>query len=143
MKLLSTVRLTDSQKRVIAKIAAAPTPNVAATDISKDANLVAARNMLMQLGAITYSEQEAQLTDKGQQLGVAENIIDDSGQLTDVGTKMASTESNGLPTPGAEPGSAAPEGGMDVGMSDPSTAPPQNSDDMSLESFALLKELLG
>lgn len=116
MKLLSTVRLTDNQKRVIAKIASAPTPTVAAEKISADANLIGARNELMRLGLITYTDQEATLTDKGTHIGTQENVIDDSGQLTDLGNKLAFTDSKNQPDEGEGGGSGEPPIGGDMGM---------------------------
>lgn len=98
MHLLSTIRPTQNQLRVLAKIAAAQDhPTQAANEISSDANLVAARNLLMKLDAITFSGDKAQLTQKGQQLARDQNIIDDSGEMTDDGNKLAATEANGTP----------------------------------------------
>lgn len=98
MHLLSTLRPTQNQLRVIATIAASKEfPARAAAEISNDENLVAARNLLMKLDVITFTDNSAELTDKGEQLAREQNIIDDSGQLTDEGNKLisTSTEKNG------------------------------------------------
>jgi hypothetical protein len=137
MRIMSAVHPTANQKRVLAKIAASPTPAVAAQEISKDANLVAARNMLMKMGVITFATGQAALTDRGTQISTEENIIDQSGQLTPAGQELAYTSSQGTPdkdqtgkpvqqaTPAGQPPTGAPPGGG-----------------LSLESFSLLKELL-
>jgi hypothetical protein len=132
MRLLSAVHPTTNQKRVLAKILAAPTPTVAGEEISKDANLVAARNMLMKLGVITFANNEATLTDRGQQIAVDENIADQSGQLTQVGQQLAYTNAQNQQdgdqagAPPQQPEAPAPDAG---GMP-------------SLESHSLLKHLL-
>jgi hypothetical protein len=93
MKLLDTVRLSSNQKRVIAKIIAAPTPKIAAEEISDGANMIKARDVLIDLGLITVTlNDEAALTDKGQQLAQAENLADQSGNLTPDGEKFAFTD---------------------------------------------------
>jgi hypothetical protein len=66
-------------------------PNIAARQVSTDANLIGARNLLMKLNVITYSDAQAKLTDTGMILAADNNIIDDSGNLTDVGSKFLST----------------------------------------------------
>lgn len=159
MRLLSTVRLTDSQKRVLAKIAAAPTPTVAGEAISKEPNLVSARNLLMKLGVITFVDNRAEITDKGQHLGKEENILDDSGGLTDEGNKLAFTKATGQPEDGAQPPDAAggamppPDSGMDMDMGGEGEDDwgGEPADDvkiggqeapMNAESYSLLKQLL-
>lgn len=164
MRLLSTIRLNDNQKRVLAKIAAAPTPTVAGEEISKETNLVAARNMLMKLGIITFVDNRAEITDKGQALAKEENITDDSGGLTDAGNKLAFTTATGQPEDGAQQpaaggadpmGGADPAGGMDdpsmdmdlgddLDMGDDAEVPEEDQikDPLKAESFQLLKHLI-
>lgn len=158
MRLLSTVRLNDNQKRVLAKIAAAPTPTVAGEEISKESNLVAARNLLMKLGVITFVDNRAEITDKGQSLAKEENIIDDSGGLTDAGNKLAFTKTTGQPEDGEQPQAGGgmpppPDAGMDAGLGgeDDWGGEPATDEDLKMggqeappqaESFALLKQLL-
>lgn len=132
---MSAVHPTSNQKRVLAKIAAAPTPTVAASEISSDANMVSARNMLMKLGMISFSNNEAALTDKGTEVATDENIIDQSGQLTQAGQKLAFTDSNGTEdkdTAGQQP----PEAGA------PPPPGPDAGGDVPMESVSLLKQLL-
>lgn len=134
MRLLSALHPTTNQKRVIAKIVASPTPSVAAQEISKGANLVSARNMLMKLGMITFANGEAALTQSGQQIATEEGITDQSGGLTDVGQQLAHTNSQNAPDSdqaGAPPGGAAPA----------PEEPAMNLDAMP-ESMQLLKHML-
>lgn len=101
MRLLSSVRPTTSQKRVIAKIIASPTPTVAGGQLSADANLVAARNMLAKLGVISVADAEVTLTDVGQQLARDENIVDQMGELTQDGKQLAYTKTSDNPASAA------------------------------------------
>jgi hypothetical protein len=128
MRLLSAVHPTTNQKRVLAKIIAAPTATVAGEELSKDPNLVAARNMLMKLGMISLVNNEAALTDKGQQVAAEENICDQSGQLTQVGQQLAYTNSNNQP-----------DGDQTAAQQPPA---PSTGGMPSLENYSLLKHLL-
>lgn len=132
MRLLSAVHPTMNQKRVLAKIIAAPTATVAGEELSKDPNLVAARNMLMKLGVISLVNNEATLTDKGQQIATEENICDQSGQLTQVGQQLAYTNSKNQP-----------DGDQTAAQQQPPAPPPSAGGMPSLESYSLLKHLLG
>jgi len=98
-KRTEALQLTDTQKKVIARIVVAATPKVAAEDISKDPNIVAARDMLIKLGVITFSEGTlAALTASGKKLATDSNIIDAAGVLTDEGNKLLATKEE-EPTP--------------------------------------------
>ncbi|MEM4258037.1 MAG: hypothetical protein QXL17_02655 [Candidatus Thermoplasmatota archaeon] len=89
-KFIKNIRLTDTQKQVMAKIVAAPTAKIAAEDISEGRNLVAARDMLVNMGLISFQEDKsAELTDEGKVVAKEENIIDDTGSLTPDGEKLA------------------------------------------------------
>lgn len=127
MRIMSAVHPTDNQKRVLAKIIAAPTPAVGAQSISGDANLIAARNMLMKMGLITFASGEANVTDSGMQVAADENVTDESGQLTQVGQELAYTDALGKSDSDQAGGSPATE----------VNPPPQQ-----MESFRLLKQLL-
>lgn len=139
MRLLSTLRPTSNQLRVIAKIAASQdVPARAAAEISSSANLIAARNLLMKLNVITYTDNSATLTDIGQQLAQEQNITDEGGQLTDEGNKLAASESNGKPDkeiPAQNQEQSSMGGGQLPGTEDLSEPP--------MEGFSLLfKDLL-
>jgi hypothetical protein len=113
---LPTLRPTQTQLQVLAKIIAShDVPARAAADISVGPNMVAARNMLMKLNLITYVPNSAGLTDRGQQFAREQNIIDDGGQLTPVGTTLASIGADGKPSAPPQPDQpASPDMGMDV-----------------------------
>ena len=96
MRILSTIRPTQTQLTIIAKIVASQeVPARAAAEISTNSNFIAARNILMKLGIIVYTDKSANLTEKGQMIAKEQNITNDSGQLTDEGNKLASVDSNG------------------------------------------------
>lgn len=120
MRILDTFRPTDTQKQVLAKVAGAATPTVAGDAISSGANFVSARNTLAKLGLISFANGEATLTDAGQSLARAENIVDETGRLTPQGQVMARAQ---------QPGTA-PEPEVMGAPSQP------------MESFKTLKELL-
>lgn len=141
MKLLDTVRLSDNQKRVIAKILAAPTPKLAAEEISDGANMIKARDILMDLGLITFTlNDQAELTDKGQQVAQAENLADESGQLTPDGEKFAYTNEFNA----GDSDMSKPEGG-DMGQPEVPPAPDAGMDQplnmSAVPSGNLLREL--
>lgn len=128
MRIMSAIHPSQNQKAVLAKIAAAPTPKVAGEQISRGENLVSARNMLMKLGMVTFANGEAQLTQQGQKIAQEENIVDQSGQLTELGQKLAFGDQ-------PQPQQAAPQPPMDA------AAPPAQGEP-TLEQFSLLKQLL-
>ena len=137
MHLLSTLRPTQNQMKVIAKIVASQdVPARAAAEISSNPNLIAARNLLMKLNVITFADNAATLTDKGQQLAKEQNITDESGQLTDEGNKLASSDADGKQTEEQpQPGTDQNMGAPDMGLNDLG-APP-------MEGFSnLFKNLL-
>ena len=118
MKMLNSVRLSDNQKRVIAKIIAAPTPKVAAEEISNGVNLKQARDTLVDLGIVMQTlDDHAELTDAGRKLAQDENLTDESGQLTPDGERYAHTSETGAED--SDNTTASPAG--DVGMPDPVT----------------------
>lgn len=136
MKVLDSVKLSDNQKRVLAKIIAAPTPRLAAEELSGNANLVSAKNMMLDLGLIQIVSGHATLTDKGRSVAQEENIADESGQLTADGEEFAYTDASGQQT--ADQQSQSPEatdttgGDMQLNM----------SHTPSMYDMQLLRELL-
>lgn len=165
MRTLSTVNLTDNQKRVLAKIVASPTPKVAAQQISRTQQFISARDLLVKLGLIQFDPSGASLTDQGQESMKQEALTDESGQLTPDGEELAHTDVFGKPENGkgqepqdtsgvtGEPlpgGAGAPPGGMDMGMGGTPPggmmgAPSGTGGGLGLESykqFAILKDLM-
>lgn len=147
VQILNSVHPTDNQKRVLAKIAASPTSTVAAEEISNNQNMIAARDMLMKLGLITVNNGEAEMTERGAQVAVDENIIDDNGELTKTGQAFAYTSPNGRID--ADMAGQANDkqdnelSDVDAPPLDPAQAAPARQPEMTYgESFSLLKELL-
>jgi hypothetical protein len=144
MRFLSSITLSDNQKRVMCKIIAAPTPKVAAEEIDNDQNLVANRDVLIRLGLITYSSSAATVTDKGMQALKDEALIDDAGQLSPDGEQFAHTNDEGKPEQGnAEQPPPTSDITGDMMGGSPEQAPPGGLQLQSVqyEKFRLLKEL--
>lgn len=136
MHLLNHFQPTQNQLTVLAIVAANKEhPSQAAAQLNTSANLVSARKLLMDLRLLSYSDNSAVLTDKGLQLAKDNNIIDDAGELTDIGNKLipqdaTKTQDNpeidmgandfGNPT-NQEPASLAPPG-QDAGGAIPDFA---------------------
>ena len=108
-KIIPVTHPTDNQKAVLAKITAAPTPQLAAADISDTPNLAAARDMLVQMGLITLDEEGAHVTDAGNEVMVNQNLASPDGQLTDDGQQAAF---------GDEAQDAPPQDDLDMGFDD-------------------------
>ena len=117
MHLLNHFQPTQNQLTVLAITASNKEhPAQAASKLNTSANLVSARKLLMDLQLLSYSDNSATLTDKGLQLAKDNNIIDDAGELTDVGNKLLPAEDNNQADPemdmGADnfgnPGNEAP-----------------------------------
>lgn len=89
MRLLQTLRLTDYQKIVLAKIVDAPTPKIAAQSITGDPNLSTATKQLADLDLIDYSPMRATVKPKGAEMMKDDNLIDVGNQLTDTGHQLA------------------------------------------------------
>lgn len=126
MSILNTLRPTTFQRQVLAHIAAAQSPKIAAENISKNQNLVAAREILAKLGLITFSDRAATITDTGLRLAVEENITDESGELTDVGQQLIGQ----IQQPQTDP------------MGDEQSMDPMGGEGIPMESFALIRTLL-
>lgn len=134
IRMLTGIHPTENQKKVLAKIIASPSPKVAGEEILGDENLVAARNILMKLGVITFSGGNAELTDKGRQIAQDENIADEGGQLTDTGNALAYGEEGApaqqLPRP-------------ELGMPPPSPLGGEEpAGPLGMEGFSLLRDLI-
>ena len=93
---------TNHQKAVLCKIKAAATPQVAASEISRDQHLLAARDMLQRLGMISIADNQAMVTDAGEELMRNQNLIDESGELTDEGRNYAHGGTQPPPQPQRE-----------------------------------------
>lgn len=143
---MQTLSLTNNQKRVLAKIASSPTPKVAAEEISRDQNLIAARDQLAKLDVISYFNNEAKLTEKGEQIAKEEGITDETGQLSPDGQHLASTNPEGEHDVETSGGEQHPElsGAMGAfgGQAGPQPGIMPGLESVHYEPMVLLKELL-
>lgn len=90
-------RPTTTQMQVLAAIIGSPTPVVAYETISTGQHMIAARDILMRLRLIDLADGEAALTDAGAKVAVDENIMDESGQLTQFGQQLMRPLSGNTP----------------------------------------------
>lgn len=84
----NTVLLTNTQKGILAIIHNSPTPESAYESINGSPSLVTSRNILERLGLISVSGIQAALTDAGQRAALANNIMDDAGNITEEGERL-------------------------------------------------------
>ncbi|MGZ8924304.1 MAG: hypothetical protein ACXW2E_00340 [Nitrososphaeraceae archaeon] len=135
MKVLHTLRPTKNQLTVMAMIIAFQDhPVKASSMISSNVNLVAARNMLMKLRAIIFTDNKAELTDVGLRIAKEQNIIDDSGQLTDDGNQLLPDNQTSVSSSDLPNGELTDTTGLDAMPDSPSP---------HLESFSILfKQLI-
>ncbi len=138
-RVLTNVRLTQHQMKVLAMILAAPDGIAPDEDISKGPNLTSARTMLTKLGMITHDgDNKYSVSETGMKVAKDENLIDDMGELTELGNEKAYADEKKAQSVSAGPGgpddTPAPDAfaqtSMEVGLPGPS------------ESFKLLGELL-
>ena len=80
-----TIQLSGAQKYVLSKLIAVETPLNAYEAVSRGKNVVAARDMLTKLGLMTFSENDAQITEQGKEAMRKENLLDEMGELTEEG----------------------------------------------------------
>lgn len=130
-RVITNLRLTDFQKKVLTKVVASPTETVAGEEISQSRNLVAARRLLVRLGLVNYVDGKATVTDSGMRVMREENLIDEMGELTDEGRKYAFDEED-QQTQSAETPPAAPSEG-------PAVEPEGQAGPLQMASFDLLK----
>jgi hypothetical protein len=73
-RVLTTIHLTDTQKKILALIDQAPSDAAAGMAVSTDRQVAANRDTLVDLGLITYSDGRATITDKGREIMSDENV---------------------------------------------------------------------
>jgi hypothetical protein len=104
-RVLTNVRLTQHQMTVLAMILASPEGVAPDEDISKGPNLTTARKMLTKLGLITHDgDNKYSVSETGQKVAKDENLIDDTGQLTELGNEKAYADDSKGKSVGAGPG---------------------------------------
>ena len=107
MRRLTTIHLTDNQKQVLAQITAAATPTLAHERASAGRNIIGARDILVDLKLIELTTNSALVTDIGKKVMQDENLIDDTGELTNDGNKFANMGSD-QEQPSQQPSTDAP-----------------------------------
>lgn len=88
------VMLTATQKGVLAILHNSPTPESAFEAINGSPTLITARNLLERLGLIQVGGNRAVLTHTGRQAVIANNIADQTGQITDDGAALIDAINN-------------------------------------------------
>lgn len=91
-QVITNINLSNAQKKVLISVHSAPTPKVAAEDISTDKKMVVARDQMVDLKMIDYAPGSATLTSAGEQLMKDESLIDDMGELTDEANALMPNE---------------------------------------------------
>lgn len=94
--------LSDYQKEVLLLIALSATPRQAYDSTVGNDNIVTARNLLIKLGFVNYSNNQLMLTDTGQDALISFNLIDDTGQPTPEGVKYLKNKQDELNLTGDE-----------------------------------------
>lgn len=86
----ATARLTDTQKTVLLGIYTAPTPEMAYETMTGSENVTEAGKQLRNMGLINVDSNggRAGITDRGQETLANNNLIDDTGQMTEEGQKV-------------------------------------------------------
>ncbi len=129
---LTNVTLTMNQKQLLVRIMSAPTPMLAGKEVRNGHQSMEAAKILLDLGLITYSNEEATITNIGTSKMKDENITDDAGQLTPYGNELKSQSSTGAKT--APPPAPQPS-------SDEQSPTSDGGPDSTWESFNLLRNL--
>lgn len=84
-------RPTEHERAVVALIAISQTPQLAFDQIRNGLKLNAAADRLNKLGLIAIIDGEATLTPAGEEFAQAQAIQDESGQVTDDASTIASS----------------------------------------------------
>lgn len=91
----TSLRLTETQKKVLCNIHTAPTPKIAYEYTTGDEYKTESRNFLLTNGFIQYIDDgELTITNNGFELLINSGVIDEDGNLTDYGNELISNEEN-------------------------------------------------
>lgn len=82
------VMLTATQKAILAILYNSPSPETAFEAINGSPTLITARNLLERLQLIQVAGNKAVLTDAGRGAVVSNGLVDEQGQLTDLGAGL-------------------------------------------------------
>lgn len=141
-RILTTIHLSDLQKEVLSKVMAAPNAHVAWSELldsaeSIDDNIAAARDVLGNLGLLKVGDGVLEVTDKGIEVMTDENLIDETGQLTELGRQLAQIDRDQPQQPGTQY-STPPGDTADV------PPPPGGNEELGglpMESLSLLRTI--
>lgn len=145
VRVLTTLRLSETQKIVMSRVINAPNEYIAYENVNEGPNMVAALKELVHLGMMEAGDGTLTMTDSGMSVLQNENIVDESGQLTQDGMKYAEmkgpSEKGGdqeppQPTETPEPGEMPQEE-----MPSDEELPPDENDDELFNSFNLIWRL--
>lgn len=93
VRTLNNVLLSEAQKFILTKLLLPEaTPLTSYSSISAGKNIVANRDILVKLGMLTLGDNEAEITDTGIAALKNEGLVDDSGELSDLGQRYAYAE---------------------------------------------------
>jgi len=134
--------LTDNQQRVLALLSTnqlKSAPSRAREVVTGDQGMVqAVKELKTKFGAVDVTPDGVVINQKGIELATSHGVIDaSSGELSDYGRQLATTNSKGSPNPKTKD-LAAPAGGGQM----PPMEPPMGGMGMGMESFSLLKQLI-
>jgi hypothetical protein len=142
---LPTVNLTGYQKMLLAKIVSAPdSPSGGKKVYLGDEKLVNAREFLTKLGIITFDVQSGtlDLTDRANALMQETGIVNDSGELTDLGKQFAAGEipNNSQPSSPSTPNGPTDQSINQTDLSGQMSGVPTEKFHISFKNFLRLTE---
>lgn len=90
--IINSINLSEMQKVVLVKVLNSSSPNMAYNELTKNIKLITSRDILSKLGIINYdlNKEEVRLTNKGFKIMTDNGLIDNIGELTDIGKKYLS-----------------------------------------------------
>lgn len=90
MDMSGNVTLMNNQKIVLIVCKTAATPEQAYETLIGDPSLIAARDLLLDMGYLHMETNRLELTELGEDALTSFNLVDDTGRLTDLGANLMS-----------------------------------------------------
>ena len=111
---LTSINLTSSQQELLVKIHSAATPHLAHQETMSGEKAIDATRIMQDLGLIFVdeNEDEASITESGEEIMTAEGLVDDMGELTEVARQLigdSDTLTNPPPEQEPDPFDETPE----------------------------------
>lgn len=96
LQLVENITLNHHQRYILLQIKLASTSTLAFDQINKSEADVQASDMLNQVGFIRVSQEQttAELTPRGEQAIVDYGLVDETGEVTEVGQQLLSANQN-------------------------------------------------